>query len=150
MSEASDDATDEELERIRERKKERLKSEGPDAVTGASDADDGAGGDTPDEPIHVEDGSHFEEVVADGVVLVDFYADWCGPCKMLEPIVDDIAATTDATVAKVDVDAHQGLAREYGVQGVPTMFLFVDGEAAERRVGVQDEGALRDLIAQHV
>ncbi|WP_415381744.1 thioredoxin [Halosimplex sp. TS25] len=149
MSEASDDATDEELERIRERKKERLRSEGPDAAR-ASDGDGQAADETPDEPVHVEDQAHFEEVVADGVVLVDFYADWCGPCKMLEPIVDDIAETTDATVAKVDVDAQQGLAREYGVQGVPTMFLFVDGEATERRVGVQDEGALRDLIAQHV
>ncbi|WP_436924629.1 thioredoxin [Halosimplex amylolyticum] len=150
MSDASDDATEEELERIRERKKERLRSEGLEGGSGAADAGSGAAGDTPDEPVHVEDGGHFEEVVADGVVLVDFYADWCGPCKMLEPIVDDIAATTDATVAKVDVDAHQGLAREYGVQGVPTMFLFVDGEAAERLVGVQDEGSLRDLIAQHV
>jgi thioredoxin 1 len=59
-------------------------------------------------------------------------------------------ASDDATVAKVDVGAHQGLAREYGVQGVPTLLLFVDGEPAERRVGVQDEGALRELVAQHV
>ncbi|WP_459193926.1 thioredoxin [Halosimplex sp. J119] len=146
MSEASDDPTDEELERIRERKRERLKSEGPGA-TGASDAESGgAASGTPDEPVHVDGQDHFEEVVADGVVLVDFYADWCGPCKMLEPIVEDLAETTDATVAKVDVDAHQGLAREYGVQGVPTMFLFVDGEATERRVGVQDEAELRELI----
>jgi len=152
MSEASDDATDEELERIRERKLERLKSGesstlSDDAATGESGADAAA---APDEPVHVETESEFEETVAEGVVLVDFYADWCGPCKMLEPIVEDIAETTDATVAKVDVDAHQGLAREYGVQGVPTLLLFVDGEPAERRVGVQDEGALRALVDQHV
>ncbi|WP_123534063.1 thioredoxin [Halosimplex salinum] len=143
MSEASDDPTDEELERIREEKKERLVS-----GESADESDAGAGG--RDEPIHVESQDHFEEVVAEGVVLVDFHADWCGPCKMLEPIVADIAESTDAAVAKVDVDARQGLAREYGVQGVPTLFLFVDGESVERRVGVQDEGALRDLIAQHV
>jgi len=144
MSEASDDRSDEELERIREQKREQLKS--------GDTAEGSAGGDTssPAEPVHVDGEDHFGEVVADGVVLVDFYADWCGPCKMLAPVVEDIAETTDATVAKVDVDAHQGLAREYGVQGVPTVFLFVDGEATERLVGMQDEGTLRDLVEQHV
>ena len=144
MSEASDDRTDEELERIREQKKEQLKSGGS--------AEESDSGDTssPAEPVHVESEHHFGDVVAEGVVLVDFYADWCGPCKMLAPVVEDIAETTDATVAKVDIDAHQGLAREYGVQGVPTVFLFVDGEATERLVGMQDEGTLRDLIEQHV
>ncbi|QLH83504.1 thioredoxin [Halosimplex pelagicum] len=154
MSEASDDRTDEELERIRERKRERLES-GESSTLSDDGAADGSRADAdaaaaPDEPVHVETEAEFEETVAQGVVLVDFHADWCGPCKMLEPIVADIAETTDATVAKVDVDAHQGLAREYGVQGVPTLLLFVDGEPAERRVGVQDEGALRDLVAQHV
>jgi len=153
MSEASDDPTDEERERIRERKRERLKSgegstlSGDGSEDGAAVPEDAA---TPDEPVHVGSEAEFEETVADGVILVDFHADWCGPCKMLEPVVADIAETTDATVAKVDVDAHQGLAREYGVQGVPTLLLFVDGELADRRVGVQDEGALRDLVAQHV
>ena len=154
MSEANDDATDEELERIRERKRERLKSgEGStladDGTAGGSVTDSRAAG-TPDEPVHVESQDDFAATVADGVVLVDFHADWCGPCKMLEPVVADIAGTTDATVAKVDVDAHQGLAREYGVQGVPTLLLFVDGELTERRVGVQDEGALRSLVEAHV
>ncbi|WP_049930650.1 thioredoxin [Halosimplex carlsbadense] len=155
MSEASDEPNeepaDEELERIRERKKERLESGESSTLSDDAGADGPAGAAaTPDEPVHVETESEFEEIVAEGVVLVDFHADWCGPCKMLEPIVADIAETTDATVAKVDVDAHQGLAREYGVQGVPTLLLFVDGELAERRVGVQDEGALRELVGQHV
>ena len=97
------------------------------------------------EPVPIEGESHFEELVADDrVVLVDFYADWCGPCKMLEPIVEEIAAETDATVAKVDVDAHQGLAQSYQVQGVPTLYLFVDGEPADRMVGVQEKS---DLVA---
>ncbi|WP_436931193.1 thioredoxin [Halosimplex halobium] len=155
MSEASDDGsddpTDEELERIRERKRERLRSgEGSTLSDDGDDSPSGAGGTTgPDEPVHVESEADFEETVAGGVVLVDFHADWCGPCQMLEPVVADIAETTAATVAKVDVDAHQGLAREHGVQGVPTLLLFVDGELTERRVGVQDESALRDLVAQH-
>jgi len=138
------DVSDDELERIREQKKERLKSS-ETATASESETETGS----PDEPVHVESQSHFEDVVAEGVVLVDFYADWCGPCKMIAPVVEDIAATTDATVAKVDVDAHQALAREYGVQGVPTLFLFVDGEATERLVGVQDEGSLRELVATH-
>jgi len=153
MSEASDEPTDEELERIRERKREQLKSgesstlsDGPAEGDSVSDVDRA---ETPNEPVHVESEADFEETVADGVTLVDFYADWCGPCKMLEPVVADIAETTAAIVAKVDVDAHQGLAREYGVQGVPTLLLFVDGEATERRVGVQDEGALRELVNGH-
>jgi len=81
--------------------------------------------------------------------LVDFYADWCGPCQMLEPVVESIAADTDATVAKVDVDANQGLAAEYGVRGVPTLVLFADGEPAERLVGMQDEARLRSAIEEY-
>jgi len=102
-----------------------------------------------DEPIHVDGPDHFEEETASGVVLVDFYADWCGPCKMIEPVVESIAAETDATVLKVDVDAQQALAGQYNVQGVPTMFLYVDGEQVERLVGAQDESTLRSLVESH-
>jgi thioredoxin 1 len=124
----------EDIEEIRERKKEQLQ----------------ARADSPSEPIHVESGDHLEEVLEDNhVVLVDFYADWCGPCKMLEPTVEEIAAETDAAVAKVDIDALQSLAREYQVQGVPTLYLFVDGETAERMVGVQDKSALTQKIEAH-
>jgi len=133
MSDASD--TDD-IESIREQKKEELQSE----LTGGS---------TPDEPVHVEDGDHFADLTDDGVVLVDFYADWCGPCKMLEPTVESIAAETDATVAKVDVDQHQSLAQQFNVQGVPTLILFADGEAVEQVVGVQDEATLVDLVEQY-
>ena len=133
MSDASD-ADD--IDAIRERKKERLKEQ----LTGTP---------TPDEPIHVEDASHFRELTADGVVLVDFYADWCGPCKMLEPTVETIAAETGATVAKVDIDALQGLAREFDVQGVPTLHLYADGELVEEMVGVKDEGTLRTLVGRY-
>jgi thioredoxin 1 len=126
--------TDNEIEEIRERKKEQLA-----AKTG-----------TPDEPVHVEGADHLEELVGDHhVVLVDFHADWCGPCKMLEPTVETIAAETTAAVAKVDVDAHQDIAAEYGIQGVPTLYLFVDGEPAERLVGVQEESELRNLVDAH-
>jgi thioredoxin 1 len=104
----------------------------------------------PGEPIHVDGKAELTDAVQSyDVVLADFYADWCGPCKMLEPVVAEIAAETDAAVAKVDVDANQQLAAEYGVQGVPTLVLFADGEAARKLVGVQDKDSLVQLIQQH-
>jgi len=103
-----------------------------------------------DEPLHVEGQSHLDELVAEhDVVLADFYADWCGPCKMLEPIVETLAAETAATVAKVDVDANQQLAAAYGVQGVPTLVLFAGGEQVEEVVGVKGEDQLRALVESY-
>jgi len=132
----SDTSDGDELDAIREQKKEQLKEQ----LTGGSSAE---------EPIHIEDEAHFREVTGDGVVLVDFYADWCGPCKMLEPTVETIAAETAATVAKVDIDALQGLARQFNVQGVPTLHLYADGDLVEEMVGVKDEGTLRTLVGQY-
>lgn len=121
----------EDIDDIREQKREKMENRST----------------KPDSPVHVSGQSQFEELLEDHhVVLADFYADWCGPCKMLEPTVEDIAAETDAVVAKVDVDTHQTLAQEYQVQGVPTLYLSVDGEASERMVGVQDKTTLVEKI----
>ena len=128
-----------EIEEIKEEKMQELQSN--DTETGAA---------APDEPIHVESPDHYQEILEDhNVVLVDFYADWCGPCQMLEPITEDIAAETDAAVAKVDVDAQQGLARQYQVQGVPTLYLFADGEPVEQVVGLKQKSELVALIEQY-
>jgi thioredoxin 1 len=142
MSDASDS---EDFEEVREKKLAELR-----ARAGENDAEAPKETTAADEPIHLEAGDDFAAIVPEhDVVLVDFHADWCGPCKMLEPIVESLAETTAATVLKVDVDAHQGLAGEYGVRGVPTLLLMVDGEVAERVVGVQEENRLRTLIEQH-
>lgn len=139
------DTTDK-LEEIREQKRRELQQQGGD---GSSDDSQGAT-EVPNEPIFIRDGTHFEEVTSTyDVVLADFYADWCGPCKMLEPIVEELAAETDAAMAKVDVDQLQGLAQQYRVQGVPTMVLFSDGEVAERIVGVREKHDLASLIQRH-
>lgn len=105
---------------------------------------------TPDKPMAVDSQAEFDELVAShDVVLADFYADWCGPCRMIEPVVETLAADTPALVAKVDVDANQQLARTYGVRGVPTLVLFADGTQVEKVVGVESEAKLRSLIETH-
>ncbi|ADQ67458.1 thioredoxin [Halogeometricum borinquense] len=100
-------------------------------------------------PVHVESQDHLEELVAgENVVLVDFYADWCGPCKMLEPTVDEIAAETDALVLKVDIDELQELARDQGIRSVPTLQFYADGEQAKQVIGVQDKDDLVEVVEQ--
>ena len=99
------------------------------------------------EPVYVEGQDEFQTMIGNGsIILVDFYADWCGPCKMLEPIVESTAAETDATIAKVDVDANQQLASARRIRGVPTLELYRDGEQIEQIVGVQSKDQLRNLI----
>jgi thioredoxin 1 len=108
------------------------------------------GTETPSEPFAVEGSEQLDDAVAEyDVVLADFYADWCGPCKMIEPVVESIAAETDAVVAKVDVDVNQQLAAGYGVRGVPTLVLFAGGEQVEKVVGVQGEDQLRALVERY-
>ena len=105
---------------------------------------------SPTDPVYVDSSSELDDVVAtNDVVLVDFYADWCGPCKMLEPVVERLAEETVATVAKVDVDANQQLASSYNVRGVPTLVFFADGDQVEEIVGVEPEDQLRSRIEQY-
>jgi len=145
----SESQSDDELDEIRAQKREEIKSQ----LNGAdeSGADDGGTDAAPSEPVHVNGSSELQDAVSTyDVVLVDFYADWCGPCKMLEPTVESLAASTDAAVAKVDIDRNQQLAQQYQVRGVPTLLLFSDGEAVEQVVGVRDESTLRSLIEQYL
>jgi len=98
---------------------------------------------TASEPIHVEDESHFEELIdSNTLVLVDYYADWCGPCKMLEPTIEEIADETDAAVLKVDIDELQAFASSKGIRSVPTLEFYHNGESVDRVIGVQDKDDL--------
>ena len=134
-----------ERDQIREQRRQDL-MDGESAENGSGEAASA----TPTEPVHVDGAAEFEDAVSEyDVVLVDFYADWCGPCKMLEPIVAELAAETGAVVAKVDVDRNQQLAGQFQVQGVPTMMLFADGQPVERIVGVRGKEELAGLVAQY-
>ena len=90
----------------------------------------------------------FDENIAEGIVLVDFWAEWCGPCKMQTPILEDVAEKVGdaATIAKVDVDKEPGLASRYGVRSIPTLILFKDGDVEKQFVGVQQAGTLIEAI----
>lgn len=104
----------------------------------------------PTEPIQMTDEDDLDDAVASyDVVLVDFYADWCGPCKMMEPSIEAIANDTDAAVMKVDVDQFQGLASQYSVQGIPTTFVFADGQQVERLVGMQSGEQLSSVVEKY-
>lgn len=84
-------------------------------------------------------------------VLVDFYADWCGPCKAIAPIVEDLAAEHGEKIdfRKVDVDSNPGLAGQLGIRGIPTLILFKDGKPAQTVVGAVSKSALVEVIEQH-
>lgn len=85
---------------------------------------------------------------SDKPVLVDFWAAWCGPCKMVSPILDDLAVEYGGkiTVAKMDVDTNQVIASQFGVRGIPTLILFKNGQAVAQKVGALSKGQLKQFI----
>jgi thioredoxin 1 len=105
------------------------------------------------EPIVVTDDS-FEEMVlqADLPTVVDFWAVWCGPCKMIAPLLEEIAAEHEGQlqVAKLDVDANGQTAMEYGVMSIPTLILYKGGEAVERIVGFMPKAKLLARLTPHL
>lgn len=102
---------------------------------------------SPAEPIELGESDEFESVVAEHeIVIVDFYADWCGPCRMMEPAVEAVAAKTSATVLKVDIDRHQQLAAAHDIRGVPTTKVFAGGTEVDQMVGLQTEAQLTSAV----
>lgn len=94
--------------------------------------------------------NEFKELVSDGLVLVDFFAEWCGPCRMLAPILEDFASEeSEIAVYKVNVDNEPDLAREFQVSSIPTMILFKDGKQIDKKIGFAPKDALKAWINTH-
>ncbi|MEM1282245.1 MAG: thioredoxin [Chlamydiota bacterium] len=102
-----------------------------------------------DNLLHLND-DNFEAEISSGVTLVDFFADWCGPCRMIAPIVEELANEMNgkAKVGKLDIESSQNVTAKYQVTSIPTIILFKDGEEANRVVGVRDKAALQSLIEE--
>ena len=77
----------------------------------------------------------IEDLIKEGTYLVDFYADWCGPCKMMSPILDDFSKISDIEVKKINVDNNPEIAKKYGILSIPTLILFEDGKEIKKNIG---------------
>ena len=96
------------------------------------------------EIIHLENEKDFKELIKSDKILVDFFANWCGPCKMLAPVLEK--AESDVKVIKVDTDEYEDLAREYGVMSIPTLVLLENGKEVKRNIGFIDKNKLEDFL----
>ncbi len=103
--------------------------------------------------INVTDDSFDHDVLkASGVVLVDFWAPWCGPCKQIAPLLEEIAEEMGdkVTIAKIDIDDNPNTPGKYGVRGIPTLTIFKDGNVQGTKVGAVNKGKLIDFISEHL
>ena len=99
--------------------------------------------------VHVTDASFEDEVInSDVPVLVDYWAEWCGPCKMIAPVLEEVADNYEGKVkvCKVDVDSNKESAQKYGIRGIPTLMVFKDGSAAATKVGALSKTQLEEFV----
>lgn len=103
--------------------------------------------------LHVSDASFDTDVLkASGPVLVDYWAEWCGPCKMIAPILDEVAESYDGrlTVAKLNIDENAETPPKFGIRGIPTLMLFKDGQVVATKVGALSKSQLTAFIDSHI
>lgn len=95
---------------------------------------------------------NFNEKIKNGVVVVDFYANWCGPCRMMAPILEDVQKELGDKVQiyKVDVDEAENLARKYGIMSIPSIFTFKNGELVNKHIGLWMKDAMVDEVKKHI
>jgi len=96
--------------------------------------------------------TNFVGETAKGIVMVDFWATWCMPCKAMAPVIEEIASQTQGKVkvGKVDIDANGPLANQYGIQAIPTILILKDGQVVETLVGVQSKAALVNALSKYI
>ena len=102
--------------------------------------------------IHFNKEGFDKAIAAGGITMVDFWASWCGPCRMLAPVIDDLAGKYEgkAVIGKVNVDDEQALAMQYGVMSTPTVIFFKDGKELDRKVGVMPAEAYTAILDANV
>lgn len=95
---------------------------------------------------------NFEEKTKSGLVLIDFFATWCGPCRMMSPILEEVGENLDGKVSiyKVDVDEDEKLARKFGILSIPTLIIFKDGKQVDKKVGYIQADDLQAMIEKHI
>ena len=102
-----------------------------------------------DKIVHLSDNSFDNDVLkAEGPILVDFWAEWCGPCKMIAPILDEIATEYEGklTIAKLNIDENPATAPKFGIRGIPTLLLFKNGAVAATKVGALSKTQLKEFL----
>lgn len=95
---------------------------------------------------HLEKKEDFEPMINSSKILVDFYAEWCGPCKMLSPILDKVSKEMNLDTYKVNVDEVEDVARQYGIMSIPTVMIFEKGKMTKKNVGFMDDAELREFV----
>ena len=102
---------------------------------------------------HISDASFEADVLqSDLPVLVDYWAEWCGPCRQIAPVLDELAETYKGKlqIAKMDVDANQAIPAQFGIRGIPTLMIFKGGKLVKTQVGARSKGQMTALVAEHV
>lgn len=96
--------------------------------------------------------AQFSQEIAEGLSVVDFWAPWCGPCRMQGPVIDELAEELDGQVDfyKMNVDEEQAIAREFGIMSIPTLLVTKDGVVVEKLIGFHDKNRLNDILSRHM
>ena len=95
---------------------------------------------------HLNNSNEFENEVKEALVIVDFYADWCGPCQMLAPVLEELEKETSIKIVKINVDEIPDLARQFRIMSIPTLMLFKDGKFVKKELGYMPIERLREFI----